>query len=354
MLSSKQVHQVRWFKSHFFSKGRVTRCSDVPALSLCERKACAKTSVAMQSSAATSLRWETRHESVQHRENAGHAIKDRDAKDWECIGVRQDERRDEVNGKENLKRRFIRTSLFVLAMVCVNAVVCALLPPLSQAATASTEGMSSASSTLIEKCLSFVLHLDKHLQAIIAQFGETKTYLLLTGIVFCETGLVITPFLPGDSLLFACGAFAALGSLKLQVVILTLCMAAIAGDAVNYLVGHWVGQRIISSGIISEKHIKKTESFYDKHGGKTVVMARFVPIVRTFAPFVAGIGSMNFSTFTLYNVVGALVWTISFTLLGYFFGNLPFVQHNFTLVVLGIVAISVLPVLYEVFTASKE
>jgi membrane-associated protein len=259
-------------------------------------------------------------------------------------------------GKRNHRRlmyhRLFRNILLVVCYLGASAAFHALLPPATTAlSTALPQGESQ---TLLQKCLGFVLHLDKHLQAIIAQFGEGRTYLLLTGIVFCETGLVITPFLPGDSLLFACGAFAALGSLKLEVVVVTLCCAAIAGDAVNYLVGNWVGKKILSSGLISKKHVQKTEKFYEKHGGKTVVMARFVPIVRTFAPFVAGVGSMQFNVFTLYNISGAVIWTVSFTLLGYFFGNLPFVQKNFTLVVLGIVVISVLPVVYEVLTARDE
>ncbi|QDZ23280.1 DedA-like protein [Chloropicon primus] len=219
--------------------------------------------------------------------------------------------------------------------------------------SALAAGRDSTSVTLVQQCISFMLHLDKHLMAIISKFGEQKTYGLLAAIVFCETGLVVTPFLPGDSLLFACGTFAALGSLKLQTVILVLLVAAVAGDAVNYCVGQWVGRRILASGLISSKNIEKTERFYGKHGPKTIVLARFVPIVRTFAPFVAGVGSMEWREFSIYNVVGAIAWTTSFTLLGFFFGNLPFVQHNFTLVVLGIVAISVLPVVYEVMTTTK-
>ena len=185
-----------------------------------------------------------------------------------------------------------RRGLRVLVICCLTlAISLGLNATLAPFTHAGQEGAAAAAGsaegkTLVGKLLSFCLHLDKHLSAIIVKFGEGKTYAFLTAIVFCETGLVVTPFLPGDSLLFACGAFCALGSLKLEVVITALCMAAIAGDAVNYLVGHWVGKKVLSSGIISEKHVKKTEKFYEKYGGKTVVMARFVPIVRTFAPFV--------------------------------------------------------------------
>ena len=242
-------------------------------------------------------------------------------------------------------RRFVSISVSILALglslACANATA------------AAGEAVASATGprALLQQCVSFALHLDKHLVQIIQRFGEQKTYALLAGIVFCETGLVVTPFLPGDSLLFACGAFAALGSLRLQVLIVTLLAAAIAGDAVNYAVGQWVGRRILASGWISPKNIEKTERFYEKHGPKTIVLARFVPIVRTFAPFVAGVGSMEWRQFTVYNVVGAAVWTVSFSLLGYFFGNLPFVQHNFTLVVLAIVGVSVLPVIYELVSS---
>ena len=169
-------------------------------------------------------------------------------------------------------RRIGRAALaFALAVLAV-----ALCLALSPSRAHAVEEATRQSRTLLEQCLSLVLHLDKHLMVIIAQFGEERTYALLAAIVFCETGLIVTPFLPGDSLLFACGAFAALGSLKLQVVILVLCMSAIAGDAVNYGVGQWVGRRILRMGIISQKNITKTEAFYDKHGPKTIVLARWV------------------------------------------------------------------------------
>lgn len=202
--------------------------------------------------------------------------------------------------------------------------------------------------------MSFILHLDKHLAALIQQHGPNSVYGLLFAIVFAETGLVLTPFLPGDSLLFAAGAFAGMGQLDVAILSAVFIVAAIIGDAVNYAVGAKVGKAAVSRGIVSPEHIKKTEKFYDKYGGKTVVLARFVPIVRTFAPFVAGIGSMPYGRFAAYNVGGALLWTFLFVGAGFFFGNLPFVRKNFTLVVLGIVAVSVVPVIYELMAARAE
>src|SRR4029079_3727083 len=185
----------------------------------------------------------------------------------------------------------------------------------------------------------------------IDQYG-TLTYLLLFLIIFCETGLVIMPFLPGDSLLFAAGAFAP-GSnppLQLWILLLILSVAAILGDTVNYWIGHWVGPRAFSGNVpfLRQSYLERTHAFYEKYGWQAVILARFVPIVRTFAPFVAGVGAMNYPRFISYNVVGGLLWVFIFTLAGYFFGNLPFVQHNFTLVVLAIIAISVLPAIFEI------
>eukprot|EP00963_Diacronema_lutheri_P001125 scaffold73_cov337-Pavlova_lutheri.AAC.20 len=221
------------------------------------------------------------------------------------------------------------------------------------AAGAASTSTAGGASGWIQGMVSFLLHLDVHLSSMIARYGAA-TYAILFAIVFCETGLVVTPFLPGDSLLFAAGAFAAMGSLNLGLLIGALFVAAVLGDTVNYALGAWLGKKAIDSNFIKKEYIEKTEGFYDKYGGKTVVLARFVPIVRTFAPFVAGIGSMYYSKFFFYNVVGGAVWTILFTLAGFFFGNLPFVQHNFTLVVLAIIAVSVVPVLVEVFQASQE
>lgn len=220
-------------------------------------------------------------------------------------------------------------------------------------AQAATEAATTSASGWVQSMIGFLLHLDVHLSSMIARYGAA-TYAILFAIVFCETGLVVTPFLPGDSLLFAAGAFAAMGSLNLGLLIGTLFVAAVLGDTVNYALGAWLGKKALDSNFIKNEYIEKTEGFYSKYGGKTVVLARFVPIVRTFAPFVAGIGSMYYSKFFFYNVVGGAIWTILFTLAGFFFGNLPFVQHNFTLVVLAIIAVSVVPVLVEVYQASKE
>jgi membrane-associated protein len=203
---------------------------------------------------------------------------------------------------------------------------------------------------LISKAVDLFLHLDKHLGAIIQQYG-TWTYAILTLVIFCETGLVVTPFLPGDSLLFAAGALAALPGSPLSVGLLFLLLsaAAIAGDTVNYWIGHKVGPRAFEGRIkfLNPEHLARTHEFYEKYGGKTIIIARFVPIVRTFAPFVAGIGSMSYGKFVTYNVVGGILWVAICLFAGYFFGNLPFVQNNFSVVVLAIIFISVLPGVYE-------
>lgn len=202
---------------------------------------------------------------------------------------------------------------------------------------------------LISSIVSFILHIDVHLAELVAEYGPL-TYGILFSIVFAETGFIVTPFLPGDSLLFAIGALSALGSFNLWISLTILSVAAILGDTVNYWIGHFFGQKIVDNPnipFINQEHIDKTQVFYKKHGGKTIVLARFVPIVRTFAPFVAGIGKMDYSQFFLYNIVGGLTWVFSFTLLGYFFGNLPAVKENFTFAVLGIIAVSVLPMVWE-------
>ncbi len=204
--------------------------------------------------------------------------------------------------------------------------------------------------SIISTIISFILHIDTHLADIVNAYGPL-TYGILFGIIFAETGLIVTPFLPGDSLLFAIGALSALGSFNIWISLAVLLVAAILGDTVNYWIGHFFGQKIVDNPnipFINQSHIDKTQEFYKKHGGKTIILARFVPIVRTFAPFVAGIGKMNYSEFILYNVVGGTAWVLSFTLLGFFFGNLPAVKENFTLVVLAIVAVSVLPMIWEV------
>ena len=197
--------------------------------------------------------------------------------------------------------------------------------------------------------IDFTLHLDKHLGQIIEQFGGW-TYALFGVIIFCETGLVITPFLPGDSLLFAGGAFAAQGSLHPHALFGIIFVAAVLGDTVNYWIGSFIGPKIFhteNTRFLNRKHLERAHAFYVKHGGKTIILARFIPIVRTFAPFVAGIGSMHYGKFILYNIVGALAWAGLFVYAGYFFGNLPIVQHNFTLVLMVIIFLSILPAIIE-------
>jgi membrane-associated protein len=193
------------------------------------------------------------------------------------------------------------------------------------------------------------LHLDRHLAEAIAAYG-VYTYALLFLIVFCETGLVVTPILPGDSLLFAAGAFAGLGSLHLGLVMGLLSVAAILGDTVNYAVGAYLGPKVFhfpKSRFFNPEHLRKTQAFYDRHGGKTIIIARFVPIIRTFAPFVAGIGTMRYLRFLAYNVIGGVAWVAVCVLSGYFFGNLAVVKNNFSLAIIAIVLISVSPALFE-------
>jgi len=198
---------------------------------------------------------------------------------------------------------------------------------------------------LLRMLVDFLLHLDRHLAEIIAQFGPW-TYLILVLIVFAETGLVVTPFLPGDSLLFAAGTFAGLGSLDPWLLFLLLSTAAIVGDTVNYWFGRWVGPRAFSGNIrwLRQDYLERTRAFYQRHGGKTIVLARFVPIIRTFAPFVAGVGEMAYGRFLAYNVVGGIVWVGLFVFAGYLFGNIPVVRQNFTAVIMAIIVISVLPI----------
>jgi membrane-associated protein len=205
----------------------------------------------------------------------------------------------------------------------------------------------------IQLLIDFFLHLDVHLENIINQYG-VWTYAILFLIIFMETGFVVTPFLPGDSLLFAAGTFAALGSLNVWLLILLLMIAAIGGDTVNYWIGHYLGDRAYNIKWIKREYLDRTHAFFEKHGGKTIFLARFVPIVRTFAPFVAGMGKMSYGYFFSYNVFGGIVWVVLFTLLGFFFGNIPFVKTNFELVIIAIILISVVPAVWEAWKARRE
>ena len=210
-------------------------------------------------------------------------------------------------------------------------------------------GLNKYHMELIKYLIDLVLHLDVHLQSIILQYG-TLTYVILFLVIFGETGLVVTPFLPGDSLLFAAGAFAAKGSFSLHLLIIFLIIAAVLGDTVNYWIGHFVGPRIFEKEnvrLFKKEYLERTHRFYEKYGGKTIIIARFIPIVRTFAPFVAGIGSMNYSKFIVYNVIGGAAWVLLFSLAGYYFGNIQMVKDNFSLVIMVIIFISVLPGIIE-------
>jgi membrane-associated protein len=202
----------------------------------------------------------------------------------------------------------------------------------------------------------FILHLDRHLAALIQDYG-LWTYLILFLIIFCETGLVVTPILPGDSLLFAVGTFAASGALDLGVILLLLSAAAIAGDTVNYAIGARVGPRIFhQEGVrfLNREYLDRTHRFYEQHGAKTIVIARFVPIIRTFAPFVAGLGRMSYARFITYNVVGGVGWIVCLVLGGYAFGNIPVVRQNFSLVIVAIIVLSLLPGLIEVLRQRRR
>jgi membrane-associated protein len=210
----------------------------------------------------------------------------------------------------------------------------------------------------VRQVIDIFLHLDQHLRELVQMMG-LWTYAVLFGVVFAETGLIVLPFLPGDSLLFAVGALCAIPDtgLNLWVLIGLLFAAAVLGDAVNYSVGRHFGPKIFKkeSGIfLNKEHLLKTKKFYDKHGGKTIIIARFIPIIRTFAPFVAGIGHMNYLRFASYNVVGAFFWVFPFMVMGYFFGNLPTVQKNFHYVILGIMVLSVMPAVIEFMKARSE
>lgn len=203
---------------------------------------------------------------------------------------------------------------------------------------------------ILADLLSFFLHIDQHLRELASQYGGWL-YGILFLIIFCETGLVVTPFLPGDSLLFAAGSLTAVAdsAMNIHTLFLLLTAAAILGDTVNYAIGHYFGEKAFSSDarVLKQEYLDRTHRFFERHGGKTIVIARFVPIIRTFAPFVAGAGSMTYRHFLFYNVTGAIAWTASFLYGGYFFGNLPFVKRNFTLVILAIIILSIMPGVIE-------
>jgi len=203
--------------------------------------------------------------------------------------------------------------------------------------------------------ISFILHIDRHLTELSAQYG-VWIYAILFVIVFCETGLVITPFLPGDSLLFAAGSIAALGSMNIHTMALLLMLAAILGDAVNFAIGKYLGERLFAnpdSRIFRRSYLQRTEAFYAKHGGKTIILARFVPILRTFAPFVAGMGHMSYGRFFRFNVIGGIAWVALFSYAGFWFGQQPIVKENLTLILLAIIIISVLPAIIEIIRARR-
>ena len=210
----------------------------------------------------------------------------------------------------------------------------------------------------IHQAIDIFLHLDTHLNDLAGALGGWL-YGVLFLIIFCETGLVITPFLPGDSLLFAIGALAAIEGSPLQIplILVLLSLAAVGGDAVNYAVGYRVGPKVFTSEtsrLLNKRHLLRTQAFYEKYGGKTIILARFMPVVRTFAPFVAGIGQMRYARFALFNVIGGVAWVVAFTLAGYFFGNVPVVKRNFHFVIVAIIILSVLPPIIEYLRTRRE
>lgn len=207
----------------------------------------------------------------------------------------------------------------------------------------------------LHSVIDFFLHLDRHLAELIARYG-TWTYAILVGIVFCETGLVITPFLPGDSLLFTAGALAALGSLDPVLLNVLLFLAVLSGDNVNYWIGRYIGPRAFTGEyrLLRRQHLDRTRAFFERHGGRTIVLARFVPIVRTFTPFVAGVGAMHYPRFLAYSIAGGAFWVTAFIWAGYFFGNLPVIRANFSFVVLGIIVVSVLPIVIGIIKDRRE
>ena len=202
----------------------------------------------------------------------------------------------------------------------------------------------------------FILHIGDHLQELVKNYGNW-IYAILFAIVFCETGLVVLPFLPGDSMLFAAGTIAAVGDMNIFVLIGLLIVAAILGDFVNFEIGKHFGQKLFSnpnSKIFKQSYLQKTHDYYERYGGRTIIIARFIPIVRTFAPFVGGMGNMNYAQFARYNIVGAVLWVVSFTTLGYFFGQLPFVKEHFSWIMIAIIVFSVVPMMVEIIRHRKD
>ncbi|AME01750.1 hypothetical protein A9Z64_01615 [Moraxella osloensis] len=202
----------------------------------------------------------------------------------------------------------------------------------------------------------FILHIGEHLQELVNNYGNW-IYAILFAIVFCETGLVVLPFLPGDSMLFAAGTIAAVGDMNIFVLIGLLIVAAVLGDFVNFEIGKHFGQKLFSnpnSKIFKQSYLQQTHDYYEKYGGRTIIIARFIPIVRTFAPFVGGMGNMNYAQFARYNIVGAVLWVVSFTTLGYFFGQLPFVKEHFSWIMIAIIVFSVVPMIVEIIRHRKD
>nr|WP_309596910.1 DedA family protein [Moraxella osloensis] len=204
--------------------------------------------------------------------------------------------------------------------------------------------------------VNFILHIGEHLQELVNNYGNW-IYAILFAIVFCETGLVVLPFLPGDSMLFAAGTIAAVGDMNIFVLIGLLIVAAVLGDFVNFEIGKHFGQKLFSnpnSKIFKQSYLQKTHDYYERYGGRTIIIARFIPIVRTFAPFVGGMGNMNYAQFARYNIVGAVLWVVSFTTLGYFFGQLPFVKEHFSWIMIAIIVFSVVPMIVEIIRHRKD
>ena len=256
------------------------------------------------------------------------------------------------DGFDNLAVTQLAYGLQYFWSMCLGSISNLTTPLLALFATISMAEAAADGSGFVEFfrwSIDLLLHIDDEMKKIINQFG-LWAHLVLFGVIFCETGLVVTPFLPGDSLLFAAGAFAADRSLRIEWLLPLLIVAAIAGDTVNYWMGHWFGEHAFSGKIpfLKRAHLEKTHRFFEKYGGKTIIVGRFVPIIRTFAPFIAGMGSMNYRLFLVYNVLGGIAWVLIFVLLGYGFGTLEFVKKNFELVMVAIVGISVLPAFWEI------